>query len=114
MFYFLALSSIIFASGLYGVLTRRTLSAMLPSIFLMFVASAFNCIIFNSLIQTDDSAGYLFGFAIVVVGAATLVIGKRFDRTAVESKKVSDDADQRQDANSESCSHNSEPMASDA
>jgi NADH:ubiquinone oxidoreductase subunit K len=114
MFYFLSLSAIIFASGLYGVLTRRTLSAMLPSIFLMLVASAFNCIVFNSLILTDDPAGYLFGLAVVVVGVATVVIGKRFDRKVGDAKDTTGATQPRSQNSPESLPQNSEPMASDA
>lgn len=114
MFYFLALSAIMFASGLYGVLTRRTLSAMLPSIFLMLAASAFNCIVFNSLIKTDDPAGYLFGFAIMVVGVATVVIGKRLDRSVEDANNAQRTPEYRSEAKPDSVSHNSESMASDA
>lgn len=80
MFYFLAISSIMFAAGLYGVLTRRTLSRMLTSMYVMFASAAFNCIIFNSLIRGDDSNGYFFALAIIAAATAVMMFGQRIDK----------------------------------
>lgn len=75
MFYYLALAAVLFAIGLFGVLTRRNVIGILMSLELMFNAAAINFVAFNKFIATDALTGQIFALFIVVVAAAEAVVG---------------------------------------
>lgn len=75
MFYYLALAAVLFAIGLFGVLTRRNVIGILMSLELMFNAAAINFVAFNKFIATDALTGQMFALFIVVVAAAEAVVG---------------------------------------
>ncbi len=73
--HFLTLSAVLFAIGLFGVLTRRNLIAVLMSVEILLNAAA---LAFASVAAYKDPvffAGQLFALFIVVVAAAELSIG---------------------------------------
>ena len=75
MFYYLALAAVLFAIGLFGVLTRRNVIGILMSLELMFNAANINFVTFNKFIATDALVGQMFALFIVVVAAAEAVVG---------------------------------------
>lgn len=75
MIYYLALAAILFAAGLFGVLTRRNTIGILMSLELMFNAVNINFVTFNKFVATDSLAGQLFAIFIIVVAAAEAVVG---------------------------------------
>ncbi len=73
--HFLALSAVLFAIGLFGVLTRRNLIAVLMSVEILLNAAA---LAFAAAAAYKDPvffAGQLFALFIIVVAAAELSIG---------------------------------------
>lgn len=75
MFYYLSLAAVLFAIGLFGVLTRRNVIGILMSLELMFNAANINFVAFNKFIATDALVGQMFALFIIVVAAAEAVVG---------------------------------------
>lgn len=75
MSYYLALAAVLFAIGLFGVLTRRNVIGILMSLELMFNAANINFVAFNKFIATDALVGQMFALFIIVVAAAEAVVG---------------------------------------
>lgn len=75
MFYYLALAAVLFAIGLFGVLTRRNTIGILMSLELMFNAANINFVTFNKFIATHSLVGQMFAIFIVVVAAAEAAVG---------------------------------------
>ena len=75
MFHYLALAAILFALGLFGVLTRRNTLGILMSLELMFNAANINFVTFNNYLSPDSLVGQMFAIFIIVVAAAEAVVG---------------------------------------
>jgi len=75
MFYYLALAAVLFAIGLFGVMTRRNLIGILMSLELMFNAANINLVTFNRFIAPEHIVGQMFAIFVVVVAAAEAVVG---------------------------------------
>jgi NADH:ubiquinone oxidoreductase subunit K len=75
MYFYLVLAAILFAIGMFGVLTRRNIIGILMSLELMFNAVNINFVTFNKYIVSDGLVGQMFAIFIVVVAAAEAVVG---------------------------------------
>ena len=75
MLQYLALAGILFAIGIFGVLTRRNAIGILMSLELMFNAVNINLVAFNKFIGPTALAGQIFAVFVVVVAAAEAVVG---------------------------------------
>ncbi len=75
MFQYLALAAVLFAIGMFGVLTRRNAIGILMSLELMFNAVNINLVAFNRYIKPDDLTGQIFALFVIVVAAAEAVVG---------------------------------------
>ncbi|OFY72052.1 MAG: NADH-quinone oxidoreductase subunit K [Bacteroidetes bacterium RIFCSPLOWO2_12_FULL_37_12] len=71
--YYLYLSSILFALGILGVLTRRNAIIILMSIELMLNAVNLLMVAFSAFM--GDSSGQIFVFFIMLVAAAEVTVG---------------------------------------
>jgi NADH:ubiquinone oxidoreductase subunit K len=71
--HYLVLAGILFVIGLYGVLTRRNLVAMLISIEIMLNAALINFVAFARF--SDNAQGDVFALFIIAVAAAEVAIG---------------------------------------
>ena len=75
MGYYLALAALLFAIGLFGVITRRSAIGILMSLELMFNAANINFVTFNHYIANAGMSGQIFALFIVVVAAAEATVG---------------------------------------
>jgi NAD(P)H-quinone oxidoreductase subunit 4L len=75
MQYFLMLAALLFAIGLFGVITRRNTIGILMSLELMFNAANINLVTFNRFISGESLVGQMFAIFVVVVAAAEAVVG---------------------------------------
>ncbi|MBN2225783.1 MAG: NADH-quinone oxidoreductase subunit NuoK [candidate division Zixibacteria bacterium] len=75
MLQYLALAAILFAIGVFGVLTRRNAIGILMSLELMFNAANINLVVFNKYIGPDNLIGQIFALFVVVIAAAEAVVG---------------------------------------
>ena len=75
MQYYLMLAALLFAIGLFGVITRRNTIGILMSLELMFNAANINLVAFNRYIFGDGLTGQMFAIFIIVVAAAEATIG---------------------------------------
>ncbi|MDX9859069.1 MAG: NADH-quinone oxidoreductase subunit NuoK [candidate division Zixibacteria bacterium] len=75
MHHYLYLAAILFAIGLFGVITRRNVIGILMSLELMFNAVNINLVAFNKYMAGEPLAGQLFAIFIVVVAAAEATVG---------------------------------------
>jgi NADH:ubiquinone oxidoreductase subunit K len=75
MLQYLALAAILFAIGIFGVLTRRNAIGILMSLELMFNAANINLVAFNKYAGPDNLAGQIFALFIIVIAAAEAVVG---------------------------------------
>ena len=73
--HYLVLGSVLFAAGLYGVITRRNAIAILMSIELMFNAVNVNMVAFSRFRGAGFAHGELFVIFIIAVAAAESVLG---------------------------------------
>jgi len=72
---YLVLAGVLFAIGLFGVITRRNTIGILMSLELMFNAANINLVTFNKFVPNDGLTGQMFAIFIVVVAAAEATIG---------------------------------------
>ncbi|HOD67609.1 MAG TPA: NADH-quinone oxidoreductase subunit NuoK [candidate division Zixibacteria bacterium] len=72
---YLVLAMILFATGLFGVLTRRNTVGILMSLELMFNAANINFVTFNRFVETTPLVGQLFAMFVIVIAAAEAVVG---------------------------------------
>ncbi len=75
MLQYLALAAILFAIGIFGVLTRRNAIGILMSLELMFNAVNINLVTFNKFIGPDALTGQIFAIFVIVIAAAEAVVG---------------------------------------
>ena len=73
--YFIALSAFLFCVGIFGVLTRRNVIAVLMSIELILNAANINLVAFNKYLGTPDGLGQIFALFVVAIAAAASVVG---------------------------------------
>lgn len=69
----LALSALLFAIGVYGVLARRNAVAVLLAVELMLNAANLNFVAFSAYLR--DAAGQVFALFVIVVAAAEVGVG---------------------------------------
>ena len=71
--YFLVLSALLFAIGVYGVLARQNAVLILLSIELMLNAANINLLAFSAMLQ--QAVGHVFALFVIAVAAAEVGIG---------------------------------------
>ena len=71
----LLLSAVLFSIGLFGLLTRRSIIAVLMCVELMLNAVNINLVAFNRFGSMPDHAGQLMAILGIVVAAAEVAIG---------------------------------------
>ncbi|MEW6750344.1 MAG: NADH-quinone oxidoreductase subunit NuoK [Candidatus Latescibacterota bacterium] len=71
----LVLSAVLFAIGLYGVLTRRNAVGVLMAVELMLNSAALNFVVFNSLYAPAVVDGQIMALFVIAVAAAEVVVG---------------------------------------
>ena len=72
--HYLVLSALIFCFGVYGLLTRRNLVAMLLCVELVLNAAALNFVAFHRFLFKGDPAGVVFPILIIAVAAAEAAV----------------------------------------
>lgn len=72
--HFLIFSAMLFSIGVYGLLTRRNLIAMLMSVELILNAAAVNFVAFHHYQFGGDPAGAVFPIFIITLAAAEAAI----------------------------------------
>ena len=73
--HYLLLAAVLFAIGLYGVLSRRNIIAILMGVELMLNAVNINFIDFNRFLPVSDLTGQLMSVFAITVGVAEVAIG---------------------------------------
>ena len=73
--YPVALASILFSIGIYGVLARRNAVLVLMSVEIMLNAVNINLVAFNAWLQDGLLAGQIFALFIITVAAAEAAVG---------------------------------------
>jgi NADH:ubiquinone oxidoreductase subunit K len=71
---YLALSGIIFAIGVYGVLARRNAVLILMSVELMLNAVSINFVAFAAYLDPDRITGAIFAIFIITIAAAEVAL----------------------------------------
>ncbi len=71
----LVFTTLLFLTGLYGVLTRRNAVGILISIEIMLNAVNINFVAFASTLKTSPDLGQVFVIFIIVLAAATAAVG---------------------------------------
>ena len=71
----LLLAAMLFASGLYGVLSKRNIIAILMGVELMLNAVNINFVAFNRFTPVSDLTGQLMTVFAITVGVAEVAIG---------------------------------------
>ena len=75
MLHYLILAAMLFAIGLFGVITRRNTIGILMSLELMFNAANINLVTFNRYVPTESLVGQMFSVFVIVVAAAEATVG---------------------------------------
>ena len=71
---YLVLSAALLSLGVFGVLTRRNLVAMLISLELILNSVSLNFMAFNRFVLTDKSLGQVFALFVIALAAAEVTI----------------------------------------
>ena len=72
---YLALSSLLLCIGLFGLLSRRNLIALLISLELVLNSASINFLAFNKFCLLNKSTGQIFVIFIIALAAAEVCIG---------------------------------------
>lgn len=72
---YLAVSTALFALGVFGLLTRRNIVAILISIELILNSASLNFVAFNRFCFADKAVGQVFAIFIIALAAAEVCIG---------------------------------------
>jgi len=70
----LVLSTLLFAIGLYGVLTRRSAIGILIALEIALNSAALNFVVFNSLLSPAKVDGSVMAIFVIAVAAAEVVV----------------------------------------
>ncbi len=73
--FFLVLSALLFAIGVYGVLARQHAVMVLLSIELMLNAVNINLVAFSALLEDAGVSGQVFALFVIAVAAAEVGVG---------------------------------------
>ena len=93
---YLALAAFVLATGIYGLVRRRTLIGMLIAAELIFSAASLNFMAMNRFFATDPAAGQIFVLFIMALAAAeisialSIVIAVYRNYRSIGSKDVSE------------------------
>lgn len=71
----LTLSAVLYAIGLYGLLTRRNAIAILMAVEIMLNAAALNFVVFNRYVSPGQIDGHIMALFVIVMAAAEVVVG---------------------------------------
>ncbi len=72
---YLLVSSLLFAMGIFGLLARRNLVAILISLELILNSASINFLAFNKFCLVDKTVGQVFVVFIIALAAAEVCIG---------------------------------------
>ena len=73
--HYIILSAVLFAIGIFGVVTRRNAIGILMSLELIFNAVNINMVAFSRFLTPEGAYGELFAIFIITVAAAESVLG---------------------------------------
>lgn len=73
--HFLALSGLLFLIGLFGVLTRRNLIAILMSVEVLLNAAGLNFVAVSAYTDPQNIQGHLFVPFVIAIAAAEVAVG---------------------------------------
>lgn len=75
LIHYLILSSLVFSIGLFGVIAKKNVVAILFSIELMLNAVNINLVAFNKYLPNEFVSGQVFAVFVMVVAASEIAIG---------------------------------------
>lgn len=84
---FVLLSLVLFTAGLYAVLARRNLIAILIGVELMLNAASLNFLAFNRFLAVDPVTGQVFVLFIIGLAAAEVAIALSIILTVYRQRK---------------------------
>jgi len=92
--HFLFVAAVLFVIGLYGLLTKRNVTAILMSMELMLNAVNINLIAFSRFITPEAMTGQVFAIFTITIAAAELAVGLALvfriyhDRNTVDAEQL--------------------------
>lgn len=90
LYYFLALSTVVFSIGLWGALTRTNVIRVLLCIELMLNAANINLVAFNRYLTPEAVTGQVFAIFIITVAAAEAAVGLAIVLMIVRQRGITD------------------------
>ena len=72
---YLLVSAALFSMGIYGLLARKNLVAILIALELILNSASINFVAFNKFCMPDKAAGQIFSIFIIALAAAEVCIG---------------------------------------
>jgi len=88
--HWMMLSLLLFAIGIYGMLTRRNAIGILLSVELLLNASALNFVIFNHYLDPSAVDGAVMAIFIIAVAAAEVVVALAIFVSLFKQRKTAD------------------------
>jgi NADH:ubiquinone oxidoreductase subunit K len=88
--HWLGLSAILFAIGLYGLLSRRNAVAIIMAVELMLNSAALNLVIFNKFVAPASVDGQVMALFVIAVAAAEVVVGMAIFVAIFRCRKIVD------------------------
>lgn len=86
--HFLILSIVLFAIGIFGILTRRNMIGILMSIELILNAANINFVTFSRALGNSDGLGQIFALFVIAIAAVSAVVGLALVITVYRSSKT--------------------------
>ena len=90
---YLVIGALLFAFGVYGMVTRRTIIGMLISSELVLAAASTNFMAFNRFLAPDPAIGQIFALFIMAIAAAEAAIAVSITIAVYRNSKTLDAED---------------------
>ncbi|MCM2277694.1 MAG: NADH-quinone oxidoreductase subunit NuoK [Oligoflexia bacterium] len=74
-FHWLSLTVLLFAIGIYGILTRRNAVGILMAVELALNSGAMNFVVFNKYVAPSAVDGQIMAIFVIAIAAAEVVVG---------------------------------------
>lgn len=88
--YYLLISAILFAIGVYGLISKRSFIRLLISVEIIFNAANLNLVAFNTYNISSGLGGHIFAMFAIAVAAAEAAVGLALSVTIFRSNGTID------------------------
>lgn len=88
--HWLLFTCLLFLTGVYGALTRRSVIGILIALEIIFSAGSLNLVLFSRMTSLSPQTGQIFAFFVMLLGLAAAVTGAALILSLARVRKTTD------------------------